>query len=78
MSGDDTAQMGSHTGGTDDHFATILFRIGGKFCGLMRRAVGGHDPGGKRHIEFIQYIKGITFQYAFCTQEAVDKLIKIA
>ena len=26
----------------------------------------------------IQYIKGITFQYAFCTQEAVDKLIKIA
>lgn len=25
----------------------------------------------------IQYIKGITFQYAFCTQEAVDKLIKI-
>ena len=26
----------------------------------------------------IQYIKGITFQYAFCTQEAIDKLIKIA
>ena len=26
----------------------------------------------------IQYIKGITFQYAFCTQGAVDKLIKIA
>ena len=26
----------------------------------------------------IQYIKGITFQYAFCTQEAVDKLIKIS
>ena len=26
----------------------------------------------------IQYIKGITFQYAFCTQEAVDKLTKIA
>lgn len=25
----------------------------------------------------IQYIKGITFQYAFCTQQAVDKLIKI-
>lgn len=25
----------------------------------------------------IQYIKGITFQYAFCTQRAVDKLIKI-
>lgn len=24
----------------------------------------------------IQYIKGITFQYAFCTQDAVDKLIK--
>lgn len=24
----------------------------------------------------IQYIKGITFQYAFCTQQAVDKLIK--
>ena len=24
----------------------------------------------------IQYIKGITFQYAFCTQRAVDKLIK--
>lgn len=25
----------------------------------------------------IQYIKGITFQYAFCTQQAIDKLIKI-
>lgn len=24
----------------------------------------------------IQYIKGITFQYAFCSQQAVDKLIK--
>jgi hypothetical protein len=24
----------------------------------------------------IQYIKGITFQYAFCTQRAVEKLIK--
>ena len=24
----------------------------------------------------IQYIKGITFQYAFCTQKAIDKLIK--
>ncbi|MBR5037709.1 MAG: DUF3990 domain-containing protein [Prevotella sp.] len=25
----------------------------------------------------IQYIKGITFQYAFCTQRAIDKLIKL-
>lgn len=25
----------------------------------------------------IKYIKGITFQYAFCTQEAIDKLIKL-
>lgn len=25
----------------------------------------------------IQYIKGITFQYAFCTQRAIDKLEKI-
>ena len=25
----------------------------------------------------IQYIKGITFQYAFCTQRAIDKLQKI-
>lgn len=25
----------------------------------------------------IHYIKGITFQYAFCTQMAVDKLIKL-
>lgn len=24
----------------------------------------------------IQYIKGITFQYAFCTQRAIDKLVK--
>ena len=24
----------------------------------------------------IQHIKGITFQYAFCTQRAIDKLIK--
>ncbi len=26
----------------------------------------------------IQYIKGITFQYAFCTQKAIDKLIKFS
>ena len=25
----------------------------------------------------IQYIKGATFQYAFCTQRAIDKLIKL-
>ena len=25
----------------------------------------------------IQYIRGITFQYAFCSQRAVDKLIKL-
>ena len=25
----------------------------------------------------IQYIKGITFQYAFCTQKGIDKLIKL-
>ena len=25
----------------------------------------------------IQYIKGITYQYAFCTQGAIDKLIKL-
>ena len=25
----------------------------------------------------IQYIKGITFQYAFCTQRAIDKLTKL-
>ena len=25
----------------------------------------------------IQYIKGITFQYAFCTQRAIDKLMKV-
>ena len=24
----------------------------------------------------IQYSKGITFQYAFCTQKAIDQLIK--
>ncbi len=25
----------------------------------------------------IQYIKGITYQFAFCTQKAIDKLIKL-
>ena len=25
----------------------------------------------------IQYIKGITFQYAFCTQQAIEKLTKV-
>ena len=25
----------------------------------------------------IQYLKGITFQYAFCTQQALDKLTKV-
>ena len=28
-------------------------------------------------IRRIQYIKGITFQYAFCSQQAVDRLIKL-
>lgn len=30
----------------------------------------------EQFLERIKYIKGITFQYAFCTQEAIDKLIK--
>lgn len=30
----------------------------------------------EQFIQRIQYPKGITFQYAFCTQEAIDKLIK--
>lgn len=25
----------------------------------------------------IKYIKGVTFQYAFCTQRVIDKLIKL-
>ena len=25
----------------------------------------------------LHYIKGITFQYAFCTQKAIDQLIKL-
>lgn len=25
----------------------------------------------------IQYMKGVTFQYAFCTQQAIDKLLKL-
>lgn len=24
----------------------------------------------------LQYMKGITFQYAFCTPEAIDKLVR--
>ena len=28
-------------------------------------------------LQRIQYIKGITFQYAFCTQRAVDKLVRV-
>ena len=28
-------------------------------------------------LERIKYIKGITYQYAFCTQQAIDKLKKI-
>lgn len=31
----------------------------------------------EQFLERIKYIKGITFQYAFCTQEAIDKLIKL-
>lgn len=31
----------------------------------------------KEFLTRIQYFKGVTFQYAFCTQRAVDKLIKL-
>lgn len=30
----------------------------------------------EQFLQRIQYPKGITFQYAFCTQKAIDKLIK--
>lgn len=30
----------------------------------------------KQFLKRIQYPKGITYQYAFCTQRAIDKLIK--
>jgi hypothetical protein len=28
-------------------------------------------------LQRLKYMKGITFQYAFCTQRAIDKLVKI-
>jgi hypothetical protein len=28
-------------------------------------------------LQRLKYMKGITFQYAFCTQKAIDKLVKI-
>lgn len=31
----------------------------------------------EQFLERIKYIKGITFQYAFCTQKAIDKLVKL-
>jgi hypothetical protein len=46
-------------------------RIGAQITRYKQGYITFHE-----FLKRIQYIKGITFQYAFCTQRAIDKLIK--
>ena len=47
------------------------------YIGLQIRDFKRKNITFEQFLQNIQYHKGVTFQYAFCTQKAVDKLIHI-
>ena len=51
--------------------------IADDYVGLQIRDFKRNNITFEQFLHKIQYHKGITFQYAFCTQKAIDKLIRL-
>lgn len=51
--------------------------IADDYIGLQIREFKRNNITFEQFLHKIQYHKGITFQYAFCTQKAIDKLIRL-
>ena len=51
--------------------------IADDYIGLQIRDFKRNNITFEQFLQKIQYHKGITFQYAFCTQKAIDKLIRL-
>lgn len=51
--------------------------IADDYIGLQIRDFKRNNITFEQFLHKIQYHKGITFQYAFCTQKAIDKLIRL-
>lgn len=51
--------------------------IADDYIGLQIRELKRQNITFEQFLSNIHYHKGITFQYAFCTQKAIDKLVKL-
>lgn len=51
--------------------------IADDYIGLQIRDFKRNNITFEQFLRKIQYHKGITFQYAFCTQKAIDKLVRL-
>lgn len=51
--------------------------IADDYIGLQIRDFKRNNITFEQFLHKIQYHKGITFQYAFCTQKAIEKLIRL-
>ena len=59
------------------HYDIVYGPIADDYIGLQIRDFKRKNITFEQFLQNIQYHKGVTFQYAFCTQKAVDKLIHI-
>lgn len=59
------------------HYDIVYGPIADDYIGLQIRDFKRKNITFEQFLQNIQYHKGVTFQYAFCTQKAVDKLIHV-
>ena len=60
------------------HFYDVVYGpIANDTVGVQIRDLRERKISFKKFLENLKYHKGITFQYAFCTERAISKLLKI-
>ena len=59
------------------HYDIVYGPIADDYIGLQIRDFKRKNITFEQFLQNIQYHKGVTFQYAFCTQKAVNKLIHV-
>lgn len=61
----------------EHHYDIVYGPIADDYIGLQIRDFKRHAITFEQFLQNIHFHKGITYQYAFCTQEAVDLLIRV-
>ena len=59
----------------EHHYDVVYGPIANDRVGLQIRNLREGNIDKKEFLRRLKYMKGITFQYAFCTQKAIDKLL---